>query len=725
MKKEVFLKIILIGDGAVGKTSLIRRFMDRRFEQHYLMTLGTDFHIKEIELENTIVKLQIWDFAGQQWHKFIQGSFYRGTAGALVLFDLTRTETFNPSIINWLDVMQKSTGRIPIVLTGNKVDLADDIEVMESDAVAFASKLSCPYVETSAKTGANVDEAFQKLINVILESRGIQDKIEGEKDRPVDSAVLPSSPLAEMTRSDNKWGVKPEQAKILEELEKIIKQTIPRVSELRWDTLGIKLEDDEVIGLGLYNCGLTELPEVLNQLNSLKELMIYKNPLKTISNFTFNLKSLQTLGLGQTQIKKFPVSLKNLKLLKNLSLNENKISTIPHFIGELKSLEHLNLTGNQLESLPEEIGKLKSLQTLDLSGNRLDKLPNSFGQLELLREVDLSSNQLVDLPENFGNLRLLINLNLYFNQLNNLPKTLQTLESLQLLNLSYNHLSFFPESVLSLKTLQFIGLANNNLTKLPMSLWRLTNLEEIQLDGNPWDGEWKEVASNTIEVLFDYCRKHDTITIFCSHAEADYHSGRVKLEQIANYLVDQEEIYQVYYSEEAIQGGMNFEEFMRKYVPVSHLLVFFATKQSLKSGPCKLELQLAIDNQIPIIPILDPSLKWQDLNRIKLTEPTGESFQLAKVKGLTYKDDIAVFGAELYKHIYEFKRSINLYNKEQIRIDQFKLAFAELLNDFIKSKDYNDIITKNYPSIRELYNQFKTNKISFPQLTQKIFELIT
>ncbi|MFX0065164.1 MAG: GTP-binding protein [Candidatus Hermodarchaeota archaeon] len=725
-KKEAFsFKIILIGDGGVGKTSLIRRFIDRKFEAHYLMTIGTNFHMKDIKLENTLVKLQIWDFAGQQWHKFIQGSFYRGTAGAIVMFDLTRTETFNPSIINWLDVMQKSTGRLPIVLTGNKVDLTDEIEVMKSDAVAFASKLACPYVETSAKTGENVDVAFQKLINSILRSKGIQGTFEPEKDRLMELSELTSSRTAEIMRFDNKWGVKPEQAKILEELEKLLNQTIPNVTELRWDTLGIKIEDDEVIGLGLYNCGLTEIPDVLNQLNSLKELMIYKNPLNNVSNFVFNLPSLQTLGLGQTQIEEFPPSLNHMKLLKNLSLNENKLTTIPSVIGELQSLEHLNLMGNQIDSLPEEIGKLKSLQTLDTSGNRLRNLPNSLGQLESLREIDLSSNQLANLPENFGNLRLLINLNLYFNQLNTLPLTFQTLESLQLLNLSYNHLSVFPEAILSLKALQFIGLANNNLTKLPMSLWRLENLEEIQLDGNPWESDWKNIVNNTVEVLFDYCRKHDTITVFCSHAEADYHSGWIKLEQIANYLVDQEEIYQVYYSEEAIQGGMNFEEFMRKYVPASHLVVFFATRQSLKSVPCKLELQLAIDNQIPIISILGPRLKWQDLNRIKLVEPTGEPFQLANVKGLTYTDDVEVLGAELYKHIYEFKRSINLYNKDQIRIDQFKLEFAELLNDFIKSKDYNDTINEHYPRIKELYSQLKTDKILLPQFIQKIFELIT
>jgi hypothetical protein len=295
---------------------------------------------------------------------------------------------------------------------------------------------------------------------------------------------------------------------------------------------------------------------------------------------------------------------------------------------------------------------------------------------------------------------------------------------LRILNLSYNRLTAIPESLLELEGLQFVGLKSNQLNSLPLGLWRIRNLDDVELEGNPWAEEWREIVKNDVPTIFDFCRKRDTITVFCSHAEADYHSKLIQIEQIAQYLGDQEEIYRVYYSEEAIQGGMEFEEFMRTYVPISQIVIFFATEHSLKSKPCQFELQLALDNQIPIIPVLGPKLKWADLNQITLQEPTGDPFHLAEVKGLPYDKSISTFGVELYKHIYELKRTSNVFDKAQIPIDQFKLDFAELFSDFIKSSTYNKLIKERFNEIRALYTKFKNDAISFPSFAKSLFEML-
>ncbi|MFX1296211.1 MAG: GTP-binding protein [Promethearchaeota archaeon] len=628
-KDQRRLKLVVIGDTGVGKTSLIRRFVEGWFSESYVMTIGANFFSKTVQAGDTTINLLIWDMMGQERFKFMASSYFKGTDGALVLFDLTHATTFKPSIFNWLDMMFKYTGRIPIILIGNKVDLVYLQEVRTEDAEEFAAKLMCSYVETSAKSGYNVDEAFQKLVTIILEGEGIQEKFELIQEKEIQ---LTTAPVREEIKTDNKWGVKSAQAEILAELENIINQDIPRVNKLRGKIIGAMVEKDDLVGLALYNCGL-------------------------------------------------------------------KIA-------------------------PESICQLLSLKYLDLSRNQLKELPKSFGHLTSLQELDLSNNQLKSLPENFGNLQLIINLNLYFNQLEALPNSFKDMKSLEILNLSYNQLTSFPEVILNLKSLQFIGLRSNQLTELPMGLWHLNNLEDIQLGGNPWKGDWKEIVKNDVPTIFDYCRKHDNITIFCSHAEADFHSHLIEIEKIARLLSEQEEIYKVYYSEEAIQGGMNFEEFMRKYVPISHVLIFFATKNSLKSKPCQFELQIALDNQIPIIPILGPHLGWSDLNQVALLEPTGEHFQLAEVKGLPYLDNISVFSAELYKHIYDLKRTINLFDKEQIQIDQFKLEFAEFFTDFIKSNTYNIFIKENFNKIRTIFMKFKQGSISFPMLVKKLFEIL-
>ncbi|HUY00732.1 MAG TPA: Rab family GTPase [Candidatus Deferrimicrobium sp.] len=163
------LKCLLLGDAAVGKTSLIKQYIKGSFAKDYKMTIGTDIFTKDVVTDEHNITLSIWDIAGQERFKFFRQSFYRGASGAMVVFDLTRYPTFNPNVVNWLKELWGFTGRLPVVLIGNKLDLADLRNVRKADVQAFADKIPCPYIETSAKTGEQVDDSFRNLAIAMLD----------------------------------------------------------------------------------------------------------------------------------------------------------------------------------------------------------------------------------------------------------------------------------------------------------------------------------------------------------------------------------------------------------------------------------------------------------------------------------------------------------------------------------------------------------------------------
>ncbi len=174
MSTSFKLKMILIGAGAVGKTSLVNRFVNNRFEAGYALTVGVDFLSKQVEYEpGEVATLSIWDVGGQQRFESIRTTFYRGASGTLLVFDLTRDQTYK-EIRTWLiEIRQFSSPDIPFILIGNKADLLEDVgEVIDRNAAReFAESEGSIYIETSAKTGANVDEAFTELTRKIIKSK--------------------------------------------------------------------------------------------------------------------------------------------------------------------------------------------------------------------------------------------------------------------------------------------------------------------------------------------------------------------------------------------------------------------------------------------------------------------------------------------------------------------------------------------------------------------------
>jgi len=160
-----FLKIIVLGEGTVGKSSILVRFADGTFDEESESTLEMDFRINIIEVDGNNYKLKTWDTAGQENFRSITTSFYRGTAGAFLVFSLADQRSFD-SLSLWLNQL-KMHGINSIVLLGNKKDLVESRQVSKKDIEQLIAKHHIQYFETSAKTGESISDAFSELVRVI------------------------------------------------------------------------------------------------------------------------------------------------------------------------------------------------------------------------------------------------------------------------------------------------------------------------------------------------------------------------------------------------------------------------------------------------------------------------------------------------------------------------------------------------------------------------------
>ena len=169
-KKEAKYKILILGDSKVGKSCFLTRYADKTYQEDYLSTIGMDYKIKNYELENgDIIKLYIWDTAGQDRFRSITSNYYKGADGIILIYDITKQETFN-NVRNWItSIKEEAPAKVVLILVGNKVDDEKNRAVQQSEGEKIADEYNLPFLECSAKSDINVTETFDVLIKKIVE----------------------------------------------------------------------------------------------------------------------------------------------------------------------------------------------------------------------------------------------------------------------------------------------------------------------------------------------------------------------------------------------------------------------------------------------------------------------------------------------------------------------------------------------------------------------------
>ncbi|CAI4230309.1 unnamed protein product [Auanema sp. JU1783] len=163
-------KLLIIGDSGVGKSSLLLRFSDNVFSENYITTIGVDFKIRTVEIDGHKVKLQIWDTAGQERFRTITSTYYRGTHGVVVVYDVTNGESFG-NVKRWLHEIETNCDNVQKILVGNKNEDPSRRVVLESDARRFADTMGINFFETSAKENKFVEEMFSSITRLVLTAK--------------------------------------------------------------------------------------------------------------------------------------------------------------------------------------------------------------------------------------------------------------------------------------------------------------------------------------------------------------------------------------------------------------------------------------------------------------------------------------------------------------------------------------------------------------------------
>lgn len=161
MSEPVIYKVVLVGDGNVGKTSLVRRFCEGKFEESRILTIGVDFQIKTVQLGDQTIRLSIWDVAGQDRFRAFRDQFYSGALAVALIYDVTAPATFF-NLPRWRNEVMTAIPGVPMAVIGNKLDLGPVVPPGEAEGWAkFEGKM--PFLQTSALSGQNVEEFFRGL----------------------------------------------------------------------------------------------------------------------------------------------------------------------------------------------------------------------------------------------------------------------------------------------------------------------------------------------------------------------------------------------------------------------------------------------------------------------------------------------------------------------------------------------------------------------------------
>ncbi|CAO2830603.1 unnamed protein product [Amaranthus hypochondriacus] len=194
-KVDYVFKVVLIGDSAVGKSQILARFARDEFSLDSKATIGVEFQTRTLVIQHKSVKAQIWDTAGQERYRAVTSAYYRGAVGALLVYDITKRQTFE-HIPRWLDELRGHADKnIVIMLVGNKSDLEDQRAVATEDAKEFAEKEGLFFLETSALEATNVETAFITVLTEIFNIVNRKTLAANEDQSNGNAALLPGKQI--------------------------------------------------------------------------------------------------------------------------------------------------------------------------------------------------------------------------------------------------------------------------------------------------------------------------------------------------------------------------------------------------------------------------------------------------------------------------------------------------------------------------------------------------
>ena len=165
---DIKVKIMLIGDSNVGKTSIIKRYCKNIFSKSHISTVGIDLETKNIKIGKQIINLQLWDTAGQERYRGLSKNYYNNSDAFIIVYDITNSKSFE-NVTNWImQIKENASENVKIVLFGNKSDLEDQRIINEEEGKKFAKDNNINFYETSAENGANVEKAIIDLVKEVI-----------------------------------------------------------------------------------------------------------------------------------------------------------------------------------------------------------------------------------------------------------------------------------------------------------------------------------------------------------------------------------------------------------------------------------------------------------------------------------------------------------------------------------------------------------------------------
>jgi Ras-related protein Rab-1A len=195
---DYLFKVLIIGNSGVGKSCLLLRFAEDMFSDNYISTIGVDFKIRKLTVEDKSVKLQIWDTAGQERFRTITKSYYRGSNGIIIVYDITDRESFD-QVQHWMnEIDAHAMVEVCRLLVGNKADLSDKRAVKTDEGMSVARQYGIPFIETSAKDCSNVESMFVTMAQAM--KKRADGPIEGSEIQKKTDVVVPMGRSIKKTR---------------------------------------------------------------------------------------------------------------------------------------------------------------------------------------------------------------------------------------------------------------------------------------------------------------------------------------------------------------------------------------------------------------------------------------------------------------------------------------------------------------------------------------------